>query len=287
MAQSPDHPELAFVQAKRFANGRGGKKPLWIVVHDMEAGEDSLRAESTAAYFATLSDGRVVSAHYCCDNDSVIQCVLLADTAWTTGSTEGNGQGINYELAGFARQTRAQWLDAFGLAMFETMAPIVRSDAAKYGIPLERRTVAELRAFKPGVTSHNDIKDAFGGSDHTDPGPAFPWDVFLSIMRGERGKKLMYMFVAPTGRVLNGVPEKGWYVTDSQTRRLLTPKARAAHQAAGTPVAPECLTIAEADDFGGQLWAPPGTGGGLPPNMTVTIGGTGTVEWTGTGEITS
>ncbi len=184
MATSPDHPNLQFVQAKSYAKGRPGK-PLWIVVHDMEAGETRTRAETTAAYFANLSDGRSVSSHYCVDNDSVVQCVLLKDTAYTVGNSQGNGRGINWELSGFASQSRAQWLDPFGLAMFAQMAPVVRADAKEYGIPLEKRTVAELKAMKPGITSHNDLRLAFGGTTHTDPGPNFPWDVFLDVMRGD------------------------------------------------------------------------------------------------------
>lgn len=179
---SPDHPELVFVQAAGFSRGRPDGPPLWIVVHDMEASETATRAESTAAYFANPGDGRSVSSHYCVDQDSVVQCVLLRDTAWTVGNRPGNNRGINWELSGFARQSRAEWLDPFGLGMFAQMAPIVRADAAKYGIPLERRTVPELKAMRPGITSHNDLRLAFGGTTHTDPGPNFPWDVFMTIM---------------------------------------------------------------------------------------------------------
>jgi hypothetical protein len=180
--QSPDHPELLFVEAAGYTTGRPDGKPLWIVVHDMEASETATRAENTAAYYVNPSDGRRVSSHYTADNNSVVQCVRLKDSAWTVGNRPGNNRGINWELSGFASQTRAQWLDPFGLAMFAQIAPILRADAAKYGIPLERRTVAELKAWKPGITSHNDLRLAFGGTTHTDPGVNFPWDVFLNLM---------------------------------------------------------------------------------------------------------
>lgn len=182
MAQSPDHPELLYIQAKGFNTGRPDGKPLWIVIHDMEASETATRAENTAAYFANPSDGRSVSSHYCVDNNSVVQCVRLKDVAWTVGNRPGNNRGINWELSGFASQSRGQWLDDFGLSMFAQMAPIVRSDAEKYGIPLVKRTVAELKAWVPGVTSHNDLRIAFGTTTHTDPGTNFPWDKFLEIM---------------------------------------------------------------------------------------------------------
>jgi len=185
MATSNDHPGLPFVQAAGYTAGRPDGKPLWIVIHDMEASETPTRAESTAAYFANPGDGRNVSSHYCVDSNSVVQCVDLDDSAWTVGNRPGNNRGINWELSGFASQSKGQWLDDFGWAMFAQMAPLVRSDGKRFGIPLERRTVAELQAFKPGITSHNDLRLAFSGTTHTDPGPNFPWAEFLAVMNGE------------------------------------------------------------------------------------------------------
>jgi N-acetyl-anhydromuramyl-L-alanine amidase AmpD len=183
--QSTDHPELQFVQAEGFTKGRPDGKPLWIVIHDMEASETATRAENTAIYFSNPPDGRNVSSHYCVDNNSIVQCVLLKDSAWTVGNRPGNNRGINWELSGFASQSRNQWLDDFGIAMFNIMVPIITSDAQKYGIPLERRTVDELKSWKPGITSHNDLRLAFGGTTHTDPGANFPWDYFLGLLNGD------------------------------------------------------------------------------------------------------
>ncbi len=57
MAQSPDHPELRFIQAAGYSRGRPDGPPKWVVVHDMEANENSATAENTAAYFANPGDG--------------------------------------------------------------------------------------------------------------------------------------------------------------------------------------------------------------------------------------
>lgn len=184
MAVSPDHPDLLYVQAKGYTPGRPYGNPIWVVWHDMEAFETADRAERTAAYFANPPDGRRVSAQYCWDLNSGVQCVRLHDSAWTVGNREGNYLGINHELAGFASQNRAQWLDAFGRGMFAQLAPTVRKDMAKFRIPLQRRTVGELRARIPGHTSHNDLREAFGGTTHTDPGPNFPWDVLFNVIAG-------------------------------------------------------------------------------------------------------
>jgi hypothetical protein len=182
LAASPDHPNLPYVQAAGYTRGRPDGPPLWIVVHDMEASETSDRAEATAAYFANPSDGRSVSSHYCADVNSVVQCVRLRDSAWTVGNRPGNNRGINWEFAGFAQQSRAQWLDTYGRGMFRVAAPTIRADMATYGIPLRRCSIDDLRARRKGITSHNDLRIAFGTTTHTDPGPAFPWDVFLGIL---------------------------------------------------------------------------------------------------------
>ena len=184
MATSPDHPELQFVQASGYTSGRPDGPPLWVVIHDMEASETPTTAEHTAQYFATGAGGRDVSSHYCADDTSVVQCVLLKDVAWTVGNRPGNNRGINWELSGFASQTREQWLDPFGVAMFGQIASVIRADAAKFGIPLRRCTIDDLKAFRPGITSHNDLGVAFGGTDHTDPGPNFPWDYLLALLTG-------------------------------------------------------------------------------------------------------
>lgn len=175
------------MEAAGFTNGRPDGPPLWLVVHTMEAQESSTTAENTAAYFANPGDGRNVSAHYCCDNNSIVQCVRLKDSAWTVGNRPGNNRGINFEFAGFASQSGAQWGDAYSTMMLERVAPIMRSDAAKYAIPLRRCSVNDLKNFRPGVTSHNDLRLAFGVTTHTDPGPNFPWTWFINLLNGEDG----------------------------------------------------------------------------------------------------
>lgn len=176
-----DYPGVPFVQARYYSRGRPG--PIkWIVMHTMEAHELSTTAESTAAYFANPGDGRTVSSHLCVDNNSVVQCVLEKDTAYTAGGNPGNGQGFNVEQAGFARQTRAEWLDDYSLAMFRQEAPVLRDVAVRNGIPFKYVDWRGLRAGEKGFTTHNDCRLAWGGTTHTDPGVNFPWDVFLPIV---------------------------------------------------------------------------------------------------------
>lgn len=219
MATSNDHPGLPFVQAEGYTRGRGDGPPLWIVIHTMEAGENSQRAESTANYFANPPDGRQVSSHYCADNDSVVQCVDLDDVAWTVGNRPGNYRGINWELSGFASQTRELWLDSFGRSMLSRAAPLMRSDMARFGIPMVRCSVADLQARRKGFTTHNDLRLAFGVTTHTDPGPHFPFDILFDLIVGPVQEHDMPMYVVE--RQANGFQQvwastgvHRWHVTD-------------------------------------------------------------------------
>lgn len=181
-ATSNDYPGLPFIQARGYTVGRRDGPPLWVVWHTMEAGEHSARARNTAGYFAAPGDGRDVSAHWCVDDTEVIQCVDLDDTAWTVGNRPGNNRGLNVELSGFARQTAAQWLDPFGVAMFAKIAPVVAAAMKRWSIPNAWRAVADLRNMRPGHTTHHDLGRAFGGTDHTDPGPHFPRSHVLTVV---------------------------------------------------------------------------------------------------------
>jgi len=173
---SQDYPGIAFVQAQGYTAGRPDGPPLWIVWHDMEVDELPDRAENTADYFADPSDGREVSAHYCVDNNSAVQCVLEKDVAWTVGNRPGNNRGVNFELAGRASQTREQWLDDYGVELFNVACPIAANSMKRWGIPNRWCTIDDLKAYRGGHTTHNDLRVAFGGTTHTDPGSGFPRD---------------------------------------------------------------------------------------------------------------
>lgn len=258
MATSPDHPGLPFVQAAGYTRGRPDGLPLWVVWHSMEASEHGARAESTAAYFANPGDGRDVSSHYCVDNDSVIQCVRLADSAWTVGNRPGNNRGINWELSGFARQTRAEWLDPFGLAMFAQAAPIAAADMTRFAIPNRWCTVDDLIARRPGHTTHNDLRIAFGGTTHTDPGPSFPRDHVLKVIAAALNPQEIDMIL---GKVHG---DDRTYVSDGlEYRQVVNGVTLDRYLSAGVKLI-EVDTQAELADLIGVPWTP-GSGGGLTP----------------------
>ncbi len=174
--QSPEYPDLLFVPPRAYGHGRDGNHVQYIVVHYTAGSERSTSAEDGAAYDQRRQDA--VSTHYFADSNSVVQCVLTTDRANAAYSI-GNRRGIQYELCG-TLQTRAQWLDPASDATLTNAARQMARDAKRYGLPVRRLTVAEMRAGLKGFCGHVDVTNAYGLGDHTDPGPDFPWDVLLS-----------------------------------------------------------------------------------------------------------
>jgi hypothetical protein len=172
---------MKFVQARHFTSGRDSAIDV-IVIHTMEMAERPTSAEDCAHFFATTTNE--ASAHYCVDQDSVVQCVRDSDVAWHAPGANHNGIGI--EHAGFAKQTHDEWVgDKASLGLLETSAALVAVKCKRYGIPVKWLWVADLKAGRRGITSHANVSKAFGLSTHWDPGPAFPVGRYLQMVKAE------------------------------------------------------------------------------------------------------
>jgi N-acetyl-anhydromuramyl-L-alanine amidase AmpD len=156
-----------------------GRSVRTVVIHTMEIAERDDAARACAAWFA--SPAAQVSAHYCVDRGSIVQCVREEDVAWHARG--GNATSIGVELAGAAAQTPEQWADAYSAAVLRRAAGLVAALCVRHDIPVRRVAASGLRAGASGITGHADVSLAFGKSDHWDPGPGFPWDAFLRRVR--------------------------------------------------------------------------------------------------------
>lgn len=170
------------VAARWYTKGRISTIRL-IVIHSMEAPEKGDTAENVARYFSTT--GTQASAHICVDNNSAVRCVPDSDTAWAAPGA--NADGLQLELAGYARQTRADWLDPYSLGVLDQAAIVTADWCRRYNIPPKRLTRDQLKAGYRGITCHVDVSAVYKRSDHTDPGPGFPWDVFLAEVANRLG----------------------------------------------------------------------------------------------------
>jgi len=170
------YPGASFLEAAHYSQAAGSNGTVTrIVVHDMEMAEGRTTAETCARMFHTTD--RQVSAHFCVDSDSVVQCVDLDRRAWHAPPNSGS---IGVEHAGFATQSRAQWLDPYGSAMLTRSAALTAWLCDTLDIPVVRRRASDLLAGRRGLCGHADVSSAWHETDHTDPGGAFPWDWYLA-----------------------------------------------------------------------------------------------------------
>ena len=158
---------------------RTGRKLDVVAIHTMEIAERRDAAVICARWFA--SEASEVSAHYCVDAETVIQCVREQDIGWHARG--GNTASIGVELAGFARQTPREWDDDYSRAVLERAALLVADICRRRRIPVRWLTADDLVAGRRGITGHVEVSEAFGKSDHWDPGPGFPIEAFLDRVR--------------------------------------------------------------------------------------------------------
>ena len=175
---------LPFVQAANFTPVSERTIEL-IVFHDMEYPERMTAAEQVANWFGgKVGEPPEASAHLCIDADSAVKCLDWMSVGWHAPGCNHNGIGL--EHAGYARQSRDQWLDEYSHAMLVLSARITAALCDLFDLPRELVEVDGLRAGDKGITSHRWASLAFRKSTHTDPGPDFPWDVYMDLVQRVR-----------------------------------------------------------------------------------------------------
>lgn len=172
------------IQARHYTPTNGRQIDL-AVLHDMEAPEKPTTAENIASWFAGPNAPRA-SAHWCHDSTSSVRCVADKDVAWHAPGVNHNALG--HEQAGYARQSEQEWLDDYSAAMLRhQVAPQVRADCDRYGLPVRFVQPEGLLRGERGITIHRWVNEAFHRSSHWDTGFHFPYDTFLGWVRGAKG----------------------------------------------------------------------------------------------------
>lgn len=188
-APAPSYP---FVQARFYTRGPRATT-LMLVVHTTESHEIKGSARNVAAYFRDPrgADGKPLppdrggSSQYVIDDQEVYQCVREEDSSWHAGPV--NGYSIGIELVGAAGQTAAEWDDEYSRAVLARAAALAADICQRHGIPIRKLSPEEVAAKEPGICGHIDVTKGLKTGSHWDPGPAFPWGLFLAMIRAAAG----------------------------------------------------------------------------------------------------
>jgi hypothetical protein len=157
----------------------------WIVMHSMEAAEKPSTAEAVANWFAGKSgDPPRASAHYNIDCDSIVRSVPEHAVAWQAPGA--NRYGIGLEHAGYARQSKAEWLDEYSESMLSLSARLAAGITERWSVPVRYVDEKGLLRGESGITTHQDVTQAFKKGSHWDPGNHFPMDWYIERVKAAR-----------------------------------------------------------------------------------------------------
>lgn len=174
-------------------SGPGNIPPTRVVIHATNPGvgfpaaSSAGRAQSTAAYFALPQSGG--SAQYVCDVVGETHCVPDNVISWNAPPNE---HSIGIEVcaeggdpsAAPLNYSREQWLSPQAWPAVQRAADRTAELCHRFGIPMVRIGPGALLAGQAGVCGHVDVSQAWHQSDHSDPGPGFPWTEFMAAVTG-------------------------------------------------------------------------------------------------------
>lgn len=157
-----------------------------------------------ASYATRRTDN--IGSHFYVDVDSVTQSIDTRDQVNHAGSAYGNQNAVCVEITGSNGKSRAWWLANVNWTLLgRVLAQVIRHHWPDGSFQVRRASVAEMKA-NPRVKafySHDDMRQAWGGTTHTDPGPGFPWDkLFASVNAGLKEYPMAGEFTPEDGRRL-------------------------------------------------------------------------------------
>jgi N-acetyl-anhydromuramyl-L-alanine amidase AmpD len=188
----------------------------YIAIHNTS---NDATAVAEATYARRRTDS--ISSHYYCDVTRVVQSLDTKFGAFHAGSATGNRHAVSYEITGVNSWTRQQWLNNVNWAL---LCRQIARDCRGFNILAQPLTIAQMRAGTPsGIVTHKQMGEAWGGTDHTDPGPNFPMDHLLAGVRAELSptpERIMDMGMMMIAR---DVESGQHWLCDGMTRRKVSP----------------------------------------------------------------
>lgn len=137
-----------------------GNRIRYIIIHDTESSW-----ASAINWFQ--NPAAQVSAHFVVSRSGYIgESVRPKNIAYHAGNWDYNVHAIGVEHEGYAHSPG--W---YTDAEYQASARLVRSLAIRYGVPMDRTH----------IIGHYQVPDQANG--HTDPGPYWNWDYYMSLVR--------------------------------------------------------------------------------------------------------
>jgi N-acetyl-anhydromuramyl-L-alanine amidase AmpD len=207
-------PGIPYVQGRNDYSD-GDARKFGIAIHNTS---NNASDSDEASYARRRPDG--VSSHLYVDGDSVTQSIDTHDRAGHAGSTHGNDHGIAVEITGANGWSRDKWLTSVAWDKIgAVLAKVIRHHWPDGSFKVRRASVAEMRR-NPKVKAfygHDDMRRAWGQTDHTDPGPNFPWDRLFAAVNEALG-------ATPTPQPSGG-DEMSWFGKAADVIPLWPPRA--------------------------------------------------------------
>ena len=176
---------------------RNGTRPTIVGIHTNEgpnpAGDEG--RDRSAENLCAWMDGQQVSYHKVVDDDSVVHYVADDRYAWAMRSA--NRRSLNLCLIGRAAFSRDEWLRHTN--MLRLAAAEVRGWCDRHRIPAVKLGPLEVGRDRAGVCGHVDWTYGKHDGSHTDPGPGFPWDVFMGLVIGTAPPGPLPVVTIPSG----------------------------------------------------------------------------------------
>lgn len=197
----PTYPEIFKGPGRNYSKDGAGNPQItakkYVVIHNT-ANARLASAVDEASYATRREDD--VSSHYYADKVQIIQSLDTDWMAWHVGSRPGNTKGISYEITGWNGFSRERWLKDVN---WEAVTTQIAKDVIAHRIDVQELTISQIKGgLLTGIITHDQARQAWGGSDHTDPGPNFPMDHLLRLVQA----KVAAMTEPPTPPPLPPLP---------------------------------------------------------------------------------
>jgi MYXO-CTERM domain-containing protein len=160
-------------RSTHYRTGRGGSSVTHIIIHTMQGSY-----AGSISWFQSAENPYLTSAHYLIrsSDGDITQMVHESDTAHHIGGWNPFTIGIEHE--GWIADP-GRW---YTETMYRSSARLTRHLCDKYGVPIDRER----------IVGHVEVP----GASHTDPGPGWDWDRYMTYVREAGGPPFEASFVA-------------------------------------------------------------------------------------------